>query len=200
VLRAEQIPSRLTGVPDRVDQEITEEASILSTSTGPSHAHIIINRLAHHGVTYATGVPCSYLKGLFSLLERGGEHAGGIRYIPAPREDTALGLASGIAVGGQLPVVLMQNSGLGYSLNVLTSFNLIYDVPLLLVVSWRGCPGSGDAVEHNIIGAKLPNLLGMFDLSYEVLSANDPAGSVDRCVGFMAATGRPSVLIVREGV
>ncbi|MDG4808726.1 thiamine pyrophosphate-binding protein [Micromonospora sp. WMMD1120] len=173
---------------------------VLSTSSHSPHAQTIIDRLAHHGVTHATGVPCSYLKGLFSLLEAGARHAAGIRYLPAPREDTALGVASGIAVGGQRPVVLMQNSGLGYSLNVLTSFNLIYDVPLLLIVSWRGCPGAGDAVEHDVIGEKLPALLDLFELPYEILAARDPAASVDRCMKLMADTCRPTVLIVPEGV
>ncbi|MFI7221297.1 thiamine pyrophosphate-binding protein [Micromonospora maritima] len=169
-------------------------------STNTPAAQVIAERLAHHGVTHATGVPCSYLKGLFKLLEAGPEHAAGIRYTAAPREDTALGLASGIAVAGRLPVVLMQNSGLGYSLNVLTSFNLIYEVPLLLIVSWRGCPGTGDAVEHDVIGEKLTELLGLFNLPYEILSEGDPASSVDNCMKLLAETRRPTVLIVREGV
>jgi phosphonopyruvate decarboxylase len=161
-------------------------------------ASAVLLRLAFHGVTHATGVPCSYLKGLFASLEAG--HESGIRYVRAPREDTALGLASGIAVGGGFPVVLMQNSGLGYSLNVLTSFNLIYDVPLLVVVSWRGEPGTGDAVEHDVIGAKLPDLLTLFDLPYEVFDKSDAAGCVDRCVKLMSTTGRPTFLIVRGGL
>jgi sulfopyruvate decarboxylase subunit alpha len=172
----------------------------VSASTVPSSAGVILDRLAHHGVTHATGVPCSYLKGLFSLLEAGPEQAGGIRYTPAPREDTALGLASGLAIGGARPVVLMQNSGLGYSLNVLTSFNLIYDVPFLLIVSWRGCPGSADAVEHDVIGARLTELLDVFDLPYEILDHADPGATVDTCLKLLADTNRPTVLIVRDGV
>lgn len=157
----------------------------------------MLERLAFHGVTHATGVPCSYLKGLFAALEAGPPQASGITYLRAPREDTALGLASGIAVGGGFPVVLMQNSGLGYSLNVLTSFNLIYDVPLLVVVSWRGEPGTGDAVEHDVIGAKLPDLLTLFDLPYEIYDGED---SVDRCVEQLGAHNRPTFLIVRGGL
>jgi sulfopyruvate decarboxylase subunit alpha len=172
----------------------------MSASTSAENAHAILRRLAEHGVTHATGVPCSYLKGLFAVLEGGAGPAYGISYLAATREDTALGYASGITVAGERPVVLMQNSGLGYCLNVLTSFNLVYDVPLMLIVSWRGCPGSGDAVEHDVIGEKLPELLSLFDISYEVFEGADPAGHIDRLVERMDKTGRPAVLIVREGV
>ncbi|BCY13348.1 thiamine pyrophosphate-binding protein [Actinoplanes sp. L3-i22] len=172
----------------------------MSSTASDQHARDLLAAFAGHGVTHATGVPCSYLKNLFKLLESADPAAHGIRYIPAPREDSALGLASGIVVGGGTPVVLMQNSGLGYSLNVLTSFNAIYDVPLLLVVSWRGCPGADDAVEHDVIGAELPRLLDLFGLPYEVFEGVDPAGCVDRVLKNITATGRTGVLVIREGV
>jgi sulfopyruvate decarboxylase subunit alpha len=166
----------------------------------PSVAYTMLDRLARNGVTHATGVPCSLLKGLFGLLEAGPGQAAGIKYTPVPREDCALGLASGIALGGGFPVVLMQNSGLGYSLNVLTSFNLIYEIPLLLLVSWRGFPGASDAVEHDIIGARLLDLLGVFDIGHEIYMGQDPGGCVDRAVDVLASSGRPTALIIREGV
>ena len=61
----------------------------------------------------------------------------------------------------------MQNSGLGYCLNVLTSFNLIYRVPVLLIVSWRGHDDT-DAVEHDVIGRQLLPLLELFGLPHEL--------------------------------
>ena len=137
---------------------------------------------------------------MFRLLEHAnGNGAAPLRYVPAPREDSAIGVASGAAVAGERCVVLMQNSGLGYSLNVLTSFNLIYDVPVLLVVSWRGRDGN-DAVEHDVIGAKFLDLLDLFDLPYAVLDHADPAGSVAAVVRRMETEQRCSVLVVPEAI
>ncbi|KIZ14382.1 hypothetical protein SNA_35390 [Streptomyces natalensis ATCC 27448] len=148
------------------------------------------------GFTHFTGVPCSLLKGLFRILESPQCPA---RYLPAPREDTAVGVASGLTLAGSKAVVLMQNSGLGYSLNVLTSFTLIYDVHLPLVVSWRGHDGN-DAVEHDVIGRELTHLLDVFDLPWTVLDPQAPQQSVDAFLKQHDGGRRTAVLIVKEGV
>ncbi|WP_225987419.1 thiamine pyrophosphate-binding protein [Streptomyces spectabilis] len=111
-------------------------------------SHVVMRSFLDRGFTHFTGVPCSLLKGLFRILE---DKEFPARYLPAPREDSAVGVASGLTLAGARTAVLMQNSGLGYCLNVLTSFTLIYDVHLPLVVSWRGHDGN-DAVEHDVIG------------------------------------------------
>lgn len=156
----------------------------------------LVRELADRGFADFTGVPCSMLKGIFDVLENSAAHEG-LRYFPAPREDTALGVASGLTVAGRKCVVLMQNSGLGYGLNVLTSFNLIYDVRLPLVVSWRGFDPQ-DAVEHLVIGRELTRLLDLFGLPWSVFDRADIGASVDSWLSRLAVT--TSVLIVREGI
>jgi sulfopyruvate decarboxylase subunit alpha len=156
----------------------------------------ILSAFLDKGFAHFIGVPCSLLKGLFRSME---DPCFPAVYMHAHREDTALGVASGIAVAGGRPVVLMQNSGLGYSLNVLTSFNLIYDVHLPLVVSWRGHDGN-DAVEHDVIGREFTRLLDVFALPWTVLDDRRPRRSTDAFVERFVADRRTSVLIVREGV
>src|SRR3989338_1654759 len=89
--------------------------------------------LRAEGFNFFTGVACSLLASLIRQLEEKEP-----KYIPAAREDLAVGLASGAYLAGKWPVVLMQNSGLGYCLNALTSLNLIYKIPMLIVVGFRG--------------------------------------------------------------
>ncbi|MDN3260531.1 thiamine pyrophosphate-binding protein [Streptomyces sp. CSDS2] len=172
-----------------------------ATALGSTVARDLLHSLVDHGYTLATGVPCSLLNGAFRLLEEPGDDVrlAALRYVPAPREDSAVGIASGAVVAGERAVVLMQNSGLGYCLNVLTSFNLIYDVPVLLVVSWRGHDGN-DAVEHDVIGAELLRLLQLFGLPHTLLDPADPAGSVSFILDQMDEKQRCGVLIVREGI
>ncbi|MFJ4678981.1 MULTISPECIES: hypothetical protein [unclassified Kitasatospora] len=172
-----------------------------TSSVGGTTARDLLHSLVDHGYTLATGVPCSLLNGAFRLLEEPGDdpRLAALRYLPAPREDSAVGVASGAVVAGEQAVVLMQNSGLGYCLNVLTSFNLIYDVPVLLVVSWRGHDGN-DAVEHDVIGAELLALLDLFKLPHTLLDPADPAGSVARVIDQMKREQRCGVLVVREGI
>ncbi|GAA1083073.1 thiamine pyrophosphate-binding protein [Kitasatospora arboriphila] len=169
-------------------------------SPRPTAAEELVRAFADHGHTHFTGVPCSLLKGVFKVLEGPrSDLTEGLRYLAAPREDSAIGVATGLAVSGAKPVVLMQNSGLGYSLNVLTSLNLIYDVHVPLVVSWRGHDGN-DAVEHDIIGRELTNLLDVFDLRWTVFDPEDAYASVERCLAGGEDGRHTPVLIVKQGV
>ena len=56
----------------------------------------------------------------------------------ATREEEAFGIAAGLYLGGVRPVVMLQSSGLGNSLNALTSLLVPYQIPVLMLVSMRG--------------------------------------------------------------
>ena len=111
------------------------------------------------GFDFFVGVPCSLVGPVIAELERRG------LYLPETREDAALGVAAGAYLGGRLPVVVMQNSGLGVSLNALGSLHLLYRIPCLLLVTWRGYRGE-DAPEHLVMGRVLPDLLDVFGIPH----------------------------------
>ena len=56
----------------------------------------------------------------------------------ATREEEAFGIAAGLYLGGARPTVMLQSSGLGNSLNALTSLLVPYKIPMLIVISMRG--------------------------------------------------------------
>jgi sulfopyruvate decarboxylase subunit alpha len=163
---------------------------------GPSHAPAFVAALKGAGFDFFAGVPCSLLKGLVSLLDRD-EQA---RYVSATREDSALGMAAGAYLGGRRPMVLMQNSGLGVSVNALASLHTLYDIPVLLVISWRGEDRS-DAPEHWMMGEIMIPLLDQMKIPHRVLTPDEP---MDVQVGWareqLAATHKPVALIVPAGV
>jgi len=116
-------------------------------------------------------------------------------------EAVAMGLAAGHYLAtGKVPVVMMQNSGLCNSLNALTSLHGIYDMPALLVVTWRGEPGTKDAPEHLIIGEKLEKLLREMDIPYKVLTPEGYRAEIKEMAEKAEATKRPAVLVMRRGI
>lgn len=118
------------------------------------------------GYDFFTGVPCSLVAPFYDVLaERGRD------YYPATREDLALGLAAGAALTGRKPVVVMQNSGLGHCGNVLLSLHSMYELPALLIVTWRGY--GADAPEHIETGRRTPQLLEDFSVPSRLLADND---------------------------
>ena len=122
-----------------------------------------VGGLQEVGFDFFTGVPDSTLGGIIAaLMERR-------LYVPAVREDEAVAMASGAFLGGKTPAVLMQNSGLGTSLNVLISLNLIYLQPCLLLISWRGHDGT-DAPEHLVMGQVMQPMLDLVRIPHRTLA------------------------------
>ena len=70
-----------------------------------------------------------------------GEEFTDIRTTLATREEEAFGIAAGLYLGGHKPTVMLQSSGLGNSLNALTSLVIPYQIPMLIVISMRGDAG-----------------------------------------------------------
>ncbi len=152
-------------------------------------------RLARRGFDFFTGVPCSLIAGLIAALERRAEAP----YVAAVREDAAVGLAAGAWLAGRRPAVLMQNSGLGTSGNALASLSLMYGLPALLLVTWRGF-GAKDAPEHILMGDITPDLLDLLGIPWQVLG-HDPADELlDWAWQEMDAREIPVALLVPPGV
>jgi phosphonopyruvate decarboxylase len=147
--------------------------------------------LDRHGFDFYTGVPCSLVEDLIVALECHPRAP----WIPAVREDVAVGLAAGAWLGGRRPVVIMQNSGLGTSLNALASLSLMYRLPALLIVTWRGF-GGHDAPEHLLMGEISPVLLDLLGIPHQVLDHHDADGQVAWACREMDARESPVALLV----
>ncbi len=151
-------------------------------------------QLKEKGFNFFTGVPCSLLSGVISCLDETED----VSYIPAVREDAAVGLCAGAHMAGAKPVLLMQNSGLGYCLNAFTSLNLIYKIPTLVVMSWRGC-GGNDAPEHIIMGEINEDLLKTSGMDYAILTQQNHEEVLERAVQKIKEE-LPFTLLVKKGI
>jgi len=153
--------------------------------------HDLAALLERHRFDFFTGVPCSLVEDVIAVLEQGTRAP----YIAAVREDIAVGMAAGAWFAGRRPCVLMQNSGLGTSLNALASLSLMYGLPALVVVTWRG-HGGKDAPEHILTGAITTHLLDLLGMPYRVLSAETAAADVAWAAGEMDSRMQPVAIVV----
>jgi len=141
-------------------------------------------------------VPCSILAHIINYMLKKGIPL----EIPA-NEAIAMGLAAGHYLATErLPVVMMQNSGLCNALNALTSLHGIYEIPALLIVTWRGEPGTKDAPEHHIMGAELKNFLEEFDLPFRIVTTKRYREEIKEMVKKARKTKKPAVLVLRKGI
>jgi len=154
-----------------------------------------LSALEAQGYDFFTGVPCSLLKGVIRRFDA--EPRWG--YVSAVREDSAVGLAAGAWMAGRKPAVFLQNSGLGVCMNALVSLNIIYEIPALLVTTWRG-EGGKDAPEHIVMGEIMTQYFDLIDLPWRVLRKDAVAEDVAAITQEIARRKVPGGLIVPAGV
>ena len=168
-----------------------------------------LRALDHAGFDFFTGVPCSLLGRLWTRLEA----LPSDRYVCAVREDSAIGMAVGAYLGGRTPCVLMQNSGLGVSMNALSSLSLLYETPALLVVSWRGEGGTGgvpegstspagyvDAPEHWLMGDVTRRYFELLGIPHRILEPETIESQIEALREETIRTRRPVAVLVRKGL
>jgi len=121
---------------------------------------LIVDCMLAEGVDFVCSVPCVMLAGVLRRIEQLP-----VTHIPVTREEEGVGIAAGASLGGRRPALLMQNSGLGNSINALLSLTSLYGLPLPLIISQRG--GKGEKVLAQMpMGKALLNLLKAARIDY----------------------------------
>jgi phosphonopyruvate decarboxylase len=159
-----------------------------------------IGVLAQLGIDFFCGVPDSLLQDFCAFLA---DSCGKNRHIITANEGNAVALASGHYLAtGRPGLVYMQNSGLGNAVNPLLSLADagVYGIPVLLLIGWRGEPGTADEPQHATQGRITLDLLQTLGIPYRILSP-DPAGMqkcVDRAGEYMRTNRGPFALVARK--
>jgi sulfopyruvate decarboxylase subunit alpha len=105
-----------------------------------------------------------------------------IQTLIATREEEAFGIAAGLYLGGERPTVMLQSSGLGNSLNALTSLLLPYQIPVLFVISMRGDAGEWNAAQIPM-GRAIPSILDAIGVPHATADNPDTAADVVAAIG-----------------
>lgn len=132
-----------------------------------------VEKLRENGIDCFAGVPDSLLKNICAYIT---DHCDAQHNIIAANEGAAVGLAAGHYLAtGKPACVYMQNSGEGNIINPLASLTdqEVYNIPVLLLIGWRGRPGVHDEPQHVKQGKVTTGLLNVMGINYEVLSKEE---------------------------
>ena len=156
------------------------------------------------GCDFFTGVPDSHLRALcdhlISTYRTNPKH-----HIIAANEGNALAIASGYHLAtGKIPVVYMQNSGLGNIVNPSTSLTnpAVYKIPVILVIGWRGEPGIHDEPQHVYQGAITLELLDLLGVNHFTLSKETSDEELRHAMDDFRSVlreGRDVAFVIRKG-
>ena len=149
------------------------------------------------GFTFYTGVPCSFLTPLINRVISDPA----LTYVGAASEGEAVAVAAGAWLAGRRTVVMCQNSGLGNTVNPLTSLNHPFRIPTLMIVTWRGQPGIKDEPQHALMGEVMASLLDTIAVGHAGFPKDADAvpAALDRAEEAMAADALPFALIMEKG-
>lgn len=158
--------------------------------------------LKSNGIDFFVGVPDSLLKDFCAYIK---DNVDSKNNIVAANEGNALAIASGHYLAtGNPALVYMQNSGQGNIINPLASLNdpLVYSIPALLVIGWRGEPNKKDEPQHKKQGLVTLKLLDALDIEYSILTEKDDTNiwqkKISEAVEYMKREKKPYALVVTK--
>jgi len=158
------------------------------------------NQLKENGINFFTGIPDSLLKDFCAYLT---DIVSEENHIIAANEGSAAGLACGyhLATNG-IPLIYLQNSGLGNIVNPLLSLadKKVYSIPLLLLIGWRGEPGVKDEPQHISQGELTLLLLEAMRIPYSLMETKEEniSGQLKSIFDYLHNENSPFALVVRK--
>jgi phosphonopyruvate decarboxylase len=160
------------------------------------------DELLKNNIDFFTGVPDSLLKSFCAYIK---DNVSSDKNIVSANEGNAIGLAAGYHLGTRkIGLVYMQNSGIGNAVNPLASLadKLVYSIPMLLVIGWRGEPNKKDEPQHKKQGLITVETLELLGIKYKVLdesTSNDEMRlKVKKAYSYMKENNEPYALVIKK--
>ena len=167
------------------------------------HPEFFFNVCKKEDVDFFSGVPDSLLKNICSYIA---DNTPSENHIIAANEGNALAIGVGYHLStGKVPLIYMQNSGLGNVINPLLSLadQEVYSVPLLMMIGWRGEPGVKDEPQHKKQGRVTVALLEAMEIPYKVLTADSNIEEAEVTLKAMLSIAKkenkPCALLIKKG-
>jgi phosphonopyruvate decarboxylase len=160
--------------------------------------------LTENEVDFFSGVPDSLLKNFCSYIT---DSTLAENHIIAANEGNALSIGIGYHLStGKIPLIYMQNSGLGNVINPLLSLADpdVYSIPLLMMIGWRGEQGVKDEPQHKKQGRVTIALLEAMEIPYIVIYTDSHITEVEvklkEILALSKKENRPCAILVKKDV
>ena len=164
---------------------------------------LFFNILKKENINFFSGVPDSFLVNICNYIS---DNTTEDNHIIAANEGNALSIGIGYHLAtNTLPLIYMQNSGLGNIVNPLLSLadQDVYSIPMLLMIGWRGEPNIKDEPQHKKQGRVTEELLKSLEIPFSILSSEtsekEVSQIVQKAVSFSRVNNIPYALLVKKG-
>ena len=131
----------------------------------------IIHQLRQANANFFTTYPCAKIQRLLALVHEE------FLSVTVTKEEEGVGICAGASLVGSNPAMLIQSTGLGNMINALCSLTLTYQLPLLVLASWRGV--YKETIPAQIrLGKALPGILQSLDCHFHTLKTPEEVSNI----------------------
>lgn len=153
---------------------------------------VVVEEMKKHGVTHVVWLPDSETNWLYLLMKA----EPSLRLVAVPREGLACSAAAGLAAGGKIPLILIQNTGLMESGDSLRGWLLGLEIPVVLMVGYRGWRRHG--VTPDTAAVYTERFLNAFGINYYLVESDADAPRISAAFEEARKTRRPVAVLVGD--
>lgn len=157
------------------------------------HAQIA-ESLIRNRIEFVTTVPCKQLAGVIAHVEKDDRFI----HVPANKEDEGMGLCAGAYMGGKRAAIIMQNTAVGVTINSLATLIQYYNIPLPMLISYRGEVGEKVACQVEM-AVHTKALLGQLSIPTYHFHKPDDAGELDAVLNHCFMAKKPVAVLMDAG-
>ena len=162
-------------------------------------AEEFLDELKKNKINFFSGVPDSVLKNFTNKLNT----RKNFKNFILTNEGSAVATGIGYYLStNKLPAIYMQNSGLGNSLNPLISIahNKVYQIPMLLIIGWRGAPNLKDEPQHLAQGEITQQILDLCGIKYCILENISDFKKLRNLISYSKKTKQPVACLIKNKI
>lgn len=160
-----------------------------ATSLSPE---VVLEEMKKNGVTHVVWLPDSETNWLYLLMQA----EPSLHLIAVSREGLAFSTAAGLSAGGKTPVILIQNTGLMESGDSLRGWGLGLNIPVVLLVGYRGWTRHG--VTQDTAATYTERFLHAFGINYYLVESTADAPRISVAFAEAQRTKRPVAVLVGD--
>ena len=153
----------------------------------------IMKALKAQGTNFLATLPCEKVGSLIDQVSTEFKH------VALASEEEGVGICAGASLAGAKPAMIVQSSGVGRITNALCSLTRVYELPLLLFVSWRGV--YKEAIPAQIpLGQRLPKILEAMDIGYSIIAEADEVDIIQKAADEAYAHNRTHAILLNPKI
>ena len=145
----------------------------------------IIDQFKQNDVTHVIWLPDSETNFMYELMTR----EEGLKIVPVCREGESMAIAAGVWVGGQKPVVLIQNTGMFEAGDSIRGLGIDLEFPLVMMIGYRGWTRHG--ITKDSAARFTEPILHAYGINYYLIESNDDVGRISDAFEEAERTRKP---------